>query len=305
MARERSHLLGWPGTTRVGVVRFDGKEVAVASLEELMIGVEGLALLRTLYDRDAERARADRLNEVRRVVSGDPSDDASATSLGNEYGIQDGYVAWAETYDRPLRLFQIEEAPMHARLDAWPPGPVLDAACGTGRYAAYLAARGHDVIGVDQSAAMLERARTKVPAGRFLEGELTRIPVDDAAVDGVVCALALVHVDDLERAFHELGRVLRPGGRLVISDVHPFLVMLGWQAQFPVGAGRGFMRLHPHLASDYLRAAARAGLVVRSCEEPRLTAAAAATPTADLIPDANRAAYVGLPGVIVWEFMHS
>jgi len=41
---------------------------------------------------------------------------------------------------------------------------------------------------------------------------------------------------------------------------------------------------------------------VLSCEEPRLTDQAVATPAAELIPDANRAAYVGLPGVIVWEF---
>jgi SAM-dependent methyltransferase len=190
---------------------------------------------------------------------------------------------------------------MHRLLDAWPPGTVLDAACGTGRYAVYLAGRGHEVIGVDQSTAMLDRARAKLPGARFLEGDLTTIPLDDSSVDAAVCALALVHVEDLDAAVGELGRVVRPGGRVAISDVHPFVVMLGWQAQFPAGDGRGFMRLHPHLPSDYLRAATAAGFLVHSCDEPRLTVQAAATPTAELIPDANRAAYVGLPGIIVWE----
>jgi hypothetical protein len=62
------------------------------------------------------------------------------------------------------------------------------------------------------------------------------------------------------------------------------------------------MRLHAHLPSAYVGAATANGLTVLSSEEPRLTDQSAATPTADLIPDANRAAYVGLPGVIVWEF---
>jgi hypothetical protein len=62
------------------------------------------------------------------------------------------------------------------------------------------------------------------------------------------------------------------------------------------------MRLHAHVPSAYVEAATAHGLTVLSCEEPLLTAEAAATPTAELIPDANRAAYVGLPGVIVWEF---
>ena len=273
---------------------------AAPTLKELLVGVQGLAILRLLYE-DSAQARAERLSETRELLA-DDGHDSTSTSLGDEYSIEDGYLAWAETYDRPLRLFSIEERPVRRLLDEWALGTVLDAACGTGRHAAYLAARGHDVIGVDQSPAMLERARTNVPGARFLEGELTNIPLEDDAVDAVVCALALVHVDDVDTAAGELARVVRPGGRVVISDVHPFLVMLGWQAQFPVGDGRGFIRLHPHLPSDYLRAAMGSGLVVRSCEEPRLTAQAAATPTAELIPAANRAAYVGLPGVIVWEF---
>jgi SAM-dependent methyltransferase len=271
----------------------------MASLNELLIGVEGLAILRTLYDDDA--AFGDRVRELRDLLSA--TDDASSSgSLGVEYDLQDGYRAWSATYDHPLRLFWIEEPPMHRLLEALPIGTVLDAACGTGRYANYLAARGHEVIGIDQSSDMIAIARAKVPTGRFSTGDLTDIDLADASVDAVVCGLALVHVPDLDRALHEMARVVRPGGRVVISDVHPFLVLLGWQAQFPAGSGRGFMRLHAHLPSEYLTAATQNGLQARSCEEPRLTDQAAATPTADVIPDANRAAYVGLPGVIIWEF---
>jgi hypothetical protein len=109
-------------------------------------------------------------------------------------------------------------------------------------------------------------------------------------------------VADLAPAVAELARVVRPGGRIVISDVHPFLVLLGWQAQLANDQGRAYMRLNLHLPSDYATAALNAGLVLRGYEEPVLTSDAAATPTSEIIPDANRDAYVGLPGVLVWEF---
>ena len=88
----------------------------------------------------------------------------------------------------------------------------------------------------------------------------------------------------------------------MVSDVHPFLILLGWQAQFRTTSGQaGFMRIHPHLPSDYCQAFAAVGLRVRACHEPRLTAAAAVTVAAERFPDANRAAFAGLPGVIVWD----
>jgi hypothetical protein len=62
----------------------------MASLNELLIGVEGLAILRTLYDDDA--AFGDRVRELRDLLSA--TDDApSSGSLGVEYDLQDGYRA--------------------------------------------------------------------------------------------------------------------------------------------------------------------------------------------------------------------
>ena len=272
-------------------------------LGEILLGIEGLALLRLAFSDEAKARRA-RVEEMRELLEGYAGQNELAAPLeGPEHDLIEGYAAWSKTYDQPLRLFSIEEPAMKARLDRLPVGTLLDVACGTGRYSAYMAARGHKVIGVDLSPHMLELARAKLPEADFREGDMENLPVDDASVDAALCALALVHLPDVGKAIAEMARVLRPGGHLVISDVHPMPILLGWQAQFRTAqGGAGFMRIHPHLLSEYCEAAIACGLEVRSCAEPRLTAASAITPAAERLPEANLAAWVGLPGVVVWEF---
>ncbi len=275
---------------------------AKPTLGQMLLGIEGLALLRLAFSDDAE-ARAARVGEIRTLLEDlGQKPELAAPLEASEYDLADGYALWSETYDQPLRLFPIEQPTMHALLAPLPAATVLDAACGTGRYSAWLAAHGHRIVGVDRSTAMLEKAREKVPAGDFHEGDLEALPLEPGSVDHAVCALALVHLPEVGKALAELARVIRPGGRVIISDVHPFVVLLGWQAQFRTASkGTGFMRLHPHLPSDYCRAFAAAGLRVRGCHEPRLTPESAVTVAAERLPEANRAAWVGLPGVVIWD----
>jgi ubiquinone/menaquinone biosynthesis C-methylase UbiE len=100
---------------------------------------------------------------------------------------------------------------------------VLDAACGPGLYAAELARRGAQVTGFDHSPRMIEIARRRVPEGEFrvhdLGDRLSWLP--DGSVDLTLCALAIEYVDDRITALRELRRVLRPGGALVLSRLHP------------------------------------------------------------------------------------
>jgi ubiquinone/menaquinone biosynthesis C-methylase UbiE len=270
-------------------------------LGELLLGTEGLALLRLAFTAD-DAARSARVSEIRALLQAMDDAELAAPLAAPEYDVDAGYDLWSKTYDAPLRLFFIEQPAMQALFATLPAGAVLDAACGTGRHGVELAQRGHRVIGVDRSAAMLARARAKLPQADFREGDLMALPVDSGSVDAAVCALALVHVADLDGAVAELARAVRPGGRVIVSDVHPFLVLLGWQAQFRTAdGGTGFMRLHPHPLSAYSRAFAAAGLRIRSLDEPALTPQSAITVAAERLPDANQAAWVGLPGVVVWD----
>ena len=97
---------------------------------------------------------------------------------------------------------------------------VLDVATGTGMVAAEILARaGCSVTAVDQSAAMLARARARfagAAAGRIelLEGEAEQLPFPDASFDGLSFTYLLRYVDDPAATMRELARVVRPGGRV-------------------------------------------------------------------------------------------
>jgi ubiquinone/menaquinone biosynthesis C-methylase UbiE len=270
-------------------------------LRELLLGVEGLALLRNLFD-GTDASAAERVAEVRRLLDDEAFDVVEPTT---EADARTGYAAWSVTYDDPGNLIiALEQPAVWGLVDGLPAGRALDAACGTGRHARRLVELGHTVTGVDITHEMLEVARASVPGAKFDEGDLMALPYDDESFDVVVCGLAIAHVADLDSAIAELARVLAPSGHLVISALHPFQTLLGWHAPFDAGDGRRrFVREHPHIHADYFRAFSAAGLVVRHCVEPLLTdeTVQAKRRAFRHLPDATLAAYVGLPAVLVWD----
>jgi SAM-dependent methyltransferase len=276
------------------------------SLGHHALGIEGLALLRGANDGDA-KARDRRVAELVEIAGGLDRRPYSEPREAPPIEVTTGYAAWAESYDEPGNVtIAMEEGVVHGLLAALPPGgQVLDAACGTGRHGAFLAARGHSVIGVDSSPEMLERAAEKLPGARFERGELDSIPLEDKAVDAVVCALALSHLPDIRAAVAELARVLRPGGRLVISNPHPLATgLLGWRATVRDSAGNAVViPEYPHSHETCIEAFTAAGVCVHRCIEPTLSAEQAAAEAKAGLVEAYRAALTGLPVVIVWDLV--
>jgi demethylmenaquinone methyltransferase/2-methoxy-6-polyprenyl-1,4-benzoquinol methylase len=96
---------------------------------------------------------------------------------------------------------------------------VLDVCCGTGDLAIGAQARGADVIGLDFSAAMLERAQRKAPAIDWIQGDALALPFDDASFDVATVGFGVRNVADLDAGLRELRRVLGPGGRVGILEI--------------------------------------------------------------------------------------
>ncbi|HEX5585444.1 class I SAM-dependent methyltransferase [Gaiella sp.] len=133
-------------------------------------------------------------------------------------------------FDRIAPVYDAMNRVMTAGLDrSWrrltveavvqPGDRVLDACCGTGDLALAAEREGGVVTGLDFSPRMLERARRKSATVRWVEGDLLALPFDDASFDAATVGFGVRNVADLDAALVELGRVLRPGGRLAILEI--------------------------------------------------------------------------------------
>jgi demethylmenaquinone methyltransferase/2-methoxy-6-polyprenyl-1,4-benzoquinol methylase len=97
---------------------------------------------------------------------------------------------------------------------------VLDACCGTGDLAlADLRAGASEVVGLDFSERMLERARRKTAAVEWVHGDVLALPFADGAFDAATVGFGVRNVDDLEAGLRELRRILRPAGRLAVLEI--------------------------------------------------------------------------------------
>jgi ubiquinone/menaquinone biosynthesis C-methylase UbiE len=172
----------------------------------------------------------------------------------------EGYRRWAEFYDgedNPLILLEQQHLPGLvgdvAGLE------VIDIGCGTGRQALRLAAAGARVTGIDFSEAMLEKARAKpgAEAIRFQCHDLAqRLPFADASFARVFCCLVLDHIRDLDLIFSEFRRLCAPSGLVVISVMHPAMLLKGVQARFidPQSGRRISPLSYSHQTCNYLMA---------------------------------------------------
>lgn len=121
---------------------------------------------------------------------------------------------------------------------------ILDVATGTGMVAAEILGRARcTVVGIDQSAAMLSRARARFEgeAGsriELIEGQAESLPFEDASFDGLSVTYLLRYVDDPAATVRELARVVRPGGRVASLEfgVPPLLpARIAWRFYTAVG----------------------------------------------------------------------
>ncbi|HET8980275.1 MAG TPA: class I SAM-dependent methyltransferase [Solirubrobacteraceae bacterium] len=154
-------------------------------------------------------------------------------------------------YDRMGALLSFGQDPRWRRalVRAVAPRPgqrILDVATGTGMVAAELVRRGGcDVVGIDQSDAMLGAARARLSAApelaahvTLMRGEAERLPFGDGEFDGLTFTYLLRYVDDRAATMRELARVVRPGGRIGMVEFGvpgtPALRAL-WRAHTRVG----------------------------------------------------------------------
>jgi ubiquinone/menaquinone biosynthesis C-methylase UbiE len=196
------------------------------------------------------------------------------------------WAAWAREpgHDSYWRF-----APLFFELVPPPGRRTLDLACGEGRVARDLAARGHSVVGIDASPTLVRLAREADPGGEYVVGDAAALPFEDASFDLVVAYNSLMDVENMAGAVREAARVLEPRGRLCISIVHPIVDMSRFASDAPdapfVFAAPYFERREVHDSferagltmtfhgfarplEDYTRALEDAGFLLDALREP-------------------------------------
>ena len=272
---------------------------------QYLSAIHGLAMYRTMF-RDPIAAQP-RMDDLAKIASARDQFPSNVELEFSKYATNDGYDIWSQNYDGPNPAIEAEEPAVHRLLASLPPGVALDVACGTGRHSAHLASLGHQVIGVDANVNMLAVAKAKVPAADFRLGEFAALPVESNSVDVVTSSLALTHIAELAPAIHEMARVLKPGGTVVLSDIHPSQCALTSLAMFKhPGASDlqfSFVENLYHPMSEYITAFVAAELSIDVCQEIVLDGdlLQRTQPAYAFAPEAVIQASGGMPFLLIWQ----
>ena len=128
-----------------------------------------------------------------------------------------------------------------------PQDVVCDVGCGPAHVARYLSQRGVKVMGIDLSPEMVAQARALNPPLEIRQGNMMGLDVPDESWAGIVAFYSIIHIPraNVVRALRELGRCLRPGGRLLISfHIGDEVVHLEELWEHPVNMDFIFFRTH-------------------------------------------------------------
>jgi ubiquinone/menaquinone biosynthesis C-methylase UbiE len=274
--------------------------------KQLELGYAGLALLRNRLIGNG-KVTDGIVNEISNLTreKSELQASISTTEEIKKYSVPSGYKKWSKTYDTiPNLLLEVEEAVTKSILNEFKIGKALDAACGTGRYSKILSSLGHEVTGIDSSTYMLKGTKAHAPKATFIQGGLENLPLEDGSFDLTMCALALTHFPSIHKVLNELTRVTRKGGYIVLSDIHPWFVILGGQAEFQdINGKKGFVFNHVHLISQYLDEFKKLGLKVDLCLEPTLDSKYLDPKEIglDITKTTMNTALEGLPLVLIWK----
>ena len=178
-------------------------------------------------------------------------------------GIDKAYDSWAENYDAmENRTRDLEQQAAMETLEKYPYSQVVELGCGTGKNTIWLVENADNVIGLDFSPEMLQRAKQKVSADNveFHRCDLTEVwPVEDNSADLVSCSLTLEHIRDLDHIFRQAYSVLKPGCFFYFCELHPFRQYGGSGARFEKNGETTRLEVFVHHISEYVDAGFKAG----------------------------------------------
>jgi ubiquinone/menaquinone biosynthesis C-methylase UbiE len=179
---------------------------------------------------------------------------------------------WAQVYD-------LQENPLLALESRWLPSflpdlqtaHVLDVGCGTGRWLKHLETfTPASLTGCDPSSAMLTKARPRLQSSTHLHhASASALPTQDSSVDLLLASFVLSYMDDLSLFTAECARTIRPGGRIILSDMHPSTAhRLGWKRSFHLNGERVDVPSYSRTLNEIVSTFAADGFILMELESP-------------------------------------
>ncbi len=182
---------------------------------------------------------------------------------------QQNYNIWSKTYDDYTNpTVEIDERNLPSYYSDWFEYNVLEVGCGTGRHTIRLVGQKNNVTGIDISEGMLSKAKEKLPSVHFIHGDFLEEPFQASHFDRVLMSLVLEHIKDINSFFLKVKEILRPGGEILISELHSSRGEQGVLAHFKMNDGEE-VRLSSvcHKENDIIKSAEYSGLKLKSKSE--------------------------------------
>jgi ubiquinone/menaquinone biosynthesis C-methylase UbiE len=167
------------------------------------------------------------------------------------------YNQWANIYDTNINATRdLEGLSLQQELKSNSFEHVLEIGCGTGKNTSFLASIAKQVLSVDFSVAMLEKAKekTKAPNVKFAQIDISASwEFTSEKFDAIIFSLILEHFENIEQIIIKAKNLLKPNGIIYIGELHPFKQYTGSVAKYTVNNEEHKLESHLHSISKYFK----------------------------------------------------
>lgn len=185
--------------------------------------------------------------------------------------IEKAYNIWALQYDtNKNRTRDLDKKSTIETLSKFEFENVLELGCGTGKNTSWLLEKATQIIGLDFSQEMLNKAKEKISNKKvvFKKADLNEDwEVENNFADLITSSLTLEHIEDLNHIFKQGTLKLKKNGLFFVSELHPFKQYSGSKAQYETENGTQELEVYTHHLSEYIDSANNNGLKLVEIKE--------------------------------------
>ncbi|SKB31462.1 class I SAM-dependent DNA methyltransferase [Daejeonella lutea] len=184
---------------------------------------------------------------------------------------QQAYDIWSDIYDTNInKTRDLEAKAIREILSGKTFKRCLEIGSGTGKNTEWLITKADEIVCVDLSEAMLNKAQAKIVNSgvTFTQADITREwDFAEGEFDLITFSLMLEHIEDLQEVFNKAAAHLTTGGYIYIGELHPFKQYSGSKARFETEAGQQIVTCFNHHVSDFVQAGKKTGLALVEVQE--------------------------------------